>query len=203
MTYLAIASVIRSLIGTNVEYSIESDVKTGSIATILTKPVSYPLYRSFKGFGVAIAGILMGCIPILALSFIFLNISLPVNLPMFIVSLALGFLVNYMMVLLIGMWSFWSGGSVWGIKSSKEIVSDIMSGAIIPISMFPASIANIANFLPFQTVFSVPISIYLGKITGINILYSLVQQSVWIVVLGLVCYLVWKRAESKVVVHGG
>jgi len=203
LTYLAVASMIRPLIGSIMDFSIEEDVRSGRISTILTKPVSYPLYKIFMGFSTFILSLFVNTLPIFLISFFILRISLPVDLLSFSVSVVLGFFVSYLMIFLTGMWAFWSEGNIWGIKLSKDTISDIMSGSIVPLYLFPDWIANIAKMLPFQTIFNIPISIYLGKITGIEIFYSFLQQIFWIAALGSVCYVVWKQAEKKVIAHGG
>jgi ABC-2 type transport system permease protein len=203
MTYLVVSTMIRPLLGSTMDSSIEDDVKSGRIGTVLIKPVSYPLYKMFMGLSSPIVSLGLNMVPIFAISIFFLGIALPVDAISFSVSVALGFLVSYLITFLVGMWSFWSEGSIWGIRLSKDIISDIMSGSIIPLSLFPASIVNIAQLLPFQTIFNIPISIYLGRISGIGIIYSFMQQAAWIVILSMISYLVWKRAEKKIVDHGG
>ena len=203
MTYLVVSSCLRSLTYSGLEYDFEWDVRTGGISTILTKPVSYPLFRIFKGFSNTIFTMVTSILPIILISVLLIGISPPINSLAFLISVVLGYFVNYFMIFLTGMWAFYSTGSVWGISLSRRVISDIMSGAVIPFSFFPVWFVSIANLLPFQTMFNLPLSIYLGKIVGIDILYSFVQQIVWLVILGALCYLVWKRVERKVVVHGG
>jgi ABC-2 type transport system permease protein len=203
MTYLVISSVIKAFLGTNMDSAMEEDVKSGRISTILIKPVSYPLFRVSKGLSSPIVSLAFNSVPIFFVSVFFLGISITSSVIPFLLSFFLGFTVNYLITFLIGLWSFWSEGSIWGIRLSKEIISEILSGSIIPLSMFPSSIVGIANLLPFQTIFNLPISIYLGRIAGIDILYSILQQLFWIGLLSIVCYLIWKRAEKKIVIHGG
>lgn len=203
ITYLVVSSCLKPLNYSNIEYDFEWDVKTGRISTILTKPVSYPLFRIFKEFSVTIFTTITNLLPVFLISTLLIGISPPVNPLAFLISVILGYFVNFLIAFLAGMWAFYSTGSVWGIKISRQVISDIMSGAVIPLSFFPTWFVGIANLLPFQTVFNLPLSIYLGKIVGVDIFYSFVQQIVWLVILGVLCYLVWKRVEKKVVVHGG
>jgi len=203
ITYLVVSSCIGPLINSGFEYEIEWDVRTGRLSTILTKPVSYPIFRIFKGFSNTIFTLITNVLPIFLISILLINISLPVNFLAFLISVVLGYFVNYFMVFLTGMWAFWSTGSVWGLSLSRRMISDVMSGALIPLYFFPTWFADIARLLPFQTVFHIPLSIYLGKIVGIDIFYLFVQQVIWLVILGFLSYFVWKIAERKVIVHGG
>ena len=203
ITYLVISSCLRPLTYSDIEYEMEEDVRSGAISTILTKPVSYPLFRISKGFSNTIFHLITNVLPIFMVSILLIKISMPVDVLFFLISVFLGYIVNYLLAFLTGMWAFWSIGSIWGIKLSKQMISDVMSGAIIPIYLFPVWFQGIAQLLPFQAVFNIPISIYIGKITGIGIFYSLIQQFAWIFILAFLSYLAWKFAERRVVVHGG
>jgi len=203
ITYLVVSSCLRPLTYSGMEYKVEWDVRIGRISTLLTKPVSYPIFRIFEGFSSTVFNLIINVLPIFLISVLLITISPPVNILAFLIAVTLGYFVNYLMIFLTGMWAFWSTGSVWGLKLSREVITDIMSGAIIPLYFFPDWFANIAKLLPFQTVFHIPLSIYLGKIAGIDIFYSLIQQLVWLAILGFLSYFVWKIAERKVIVHGG
>jgi ABC-2 type transport system permease protein len=203
MTYVVISASLKPLTYPGIEHRIEWDVRDGRISTLLTKPMSYPLFRIFKGFSHAIFVSITNVLPIVFISILLIGISAPVNVLAFLISVILGYFVNYMLAFLTGMWAFWSEGSVWGLKLSREVIMDIMSGALIPLYFFPTWFFNIAVLLPFQTIFHIPLSIYLGKITGINIFYSISQQIIWLMILGSLTYFIWKKAEKKVIVHGG
>jgi ABC-2 type transport system permease protein len=78
-----------------------------------------------------------------------------------------------------------------------------MAGAMIPIYLFPEWLKKIAYFLPFQAIFNVPLSIYVGKITGYEILVGVGMQLFWLSVLAILSFGAWKIAEKKIIVHGG
>ncbi|MFH1473323.1 MAG: hypothetical protein ABIE55_00355 [Candidatus Aenigmatarchaeota archaeon] len=203
LTYLVISSCLRPLTFSDIEYIFQDDVISGAICTDMTKPISYPIFRSLKGFSNVLMNALTNSMPIFLVSILILNISLPVNPLAFALSVVLGFFVDYLLAFLTGMWVFWSSGRVWGLRLSRQIIAEILSGALIPLYFFPQWLSNITSFLPFQTLFHIPISIYLGKIADFDILYSIGVQLFWIALLGSICYLVWKKAERKVIVHGG
>lgn len=203
ITYIAVSAMIKPMMGSRMDFAIEEDVRTGRICNIITKPVSYPIFRLFRGLSTPFVSIFMNVMPISLVCFLLLGVSFPQNPLAFLVSVALGFVVSYLMVFMTGLFSFWTAGSIWGIRLSKEMVSDVMSGSIIPIYFFPDWLAAIAGFLPFQAVYNVPLSIYIGKIAGDAMLFSIGVQVFWILALGAVCFLFWKMAEKKVIVHGG
>jgi ABC-2 type transport system permease protein len=57
--------------------------------------------------------------------------------------------------------------------------------------------------LPFQTQAHVPLSIYVGRMSGDEALQGLVLQALWAVALYGLTVVVWRSAMNKVVVQGG
>lgn len=202
ITYASISTAISFIISSYTEYAIEEDVKTGRISNTLTKPVNYIVFYIFNEYGEVFFKILTMGLPLILISFLFLNISLPSS-SIFFISVIFGFFINFFLVLLTGMWAFWTAGSIWGIRLTRYVVSQIMSGAIIPIYLFPEWLKTIAYILPFQAIFNIPLSIYIGKIVGYEILSAIGIQLLWFFGLALMCVAVWKQAEKKIMVHGG
>lgn len=202
ITYVTISSILSIYNRSMTEFSIEENVKTGFISVILTKPFSYPLYHLSREIGTTLFSFLTKGLPIFLISLIFLNIALPSS-PIFFVSLILGFFINFFLILLTGLWSFWSSGNIWGIRFARNVISETMSGALIPIYLFPLWLKNITYVLPFQAIYSVPLLIYIGSTTGSEIFNALLIQVFWVAFLGGLSYLVWKLAEKKTISYGG
>jgi ABC-2 type transport system permease protein len=202
LTYVSIAAILTFYNRSMIEYLIEEDVKTGFISVILTKPVSYPIFYLFREIGRISFLFLTRGLPIILFAFLFFNISAPSS-PLFFLSMALGFFINYFLIFLTGIWSFWNSGSIWGIRYSRIVISEALSGLIIPIYLFPSWLSNIAYVLPFQAIYSTPLLIYVGKLSGIETFNSILIQLFWIVCLGALTAFAWKRAEKKTVVQGG
>lgn len=202
ITYISISVILLFYNKSMIEYLIEEDVKTGFISLILTKPISYPLYYLSREIGRIAFFFLTRGLPIILFSIFFLNISGPAS-PMFFLSVVLGFFINFFIVFLTGIWSFWTSGSIWGIRFTRIVVSEMLSGSIIPIYMFPLWLSNIANILPFQAIYSTPLLIYIGKLSSSEIFNSLFIQLFWIAFLGALTVFAWRRAEKKTTVQGG
>ena len=202
ITYSSISAILVLYSRSFIEFSIEENVKTGFISVILTKPVNYPLYHLFRELGATLFKFLTRGIPIFLTAFFILNIFLPSS-PIFFVSVFLGFFINFFIALITGFWSFWTSGSIWGIRFARQVIADILSGAIIPIFLFPAWLSNIAYALPFQATQSIPLLIYIGKINGLEIFNALLVQVFWIILLGGLSLVMWKSAEKKTLSYGG
>ena len=202
ITYVSISSILNIFSRSETEFSIEENVKTGFISVILTKPFSYPIFHLFREIGKTLFNLLARGLPIFLFSLIFLNISLP-STPVFFISLALGFFVNFFLILLTGLWSFWSSGNIWGIRFARNVISEILSGALIPLYLFPLWLRDIAGALPFQAIYSTPLLIYIGQLNGFELFASLAVQIFWVALLGGLSFIVWRLAEKKTLSYGG
>jgi ABC-2 type transport system permease protein len=202
LTYVSVNAALRFFNRSAVEYWLEDDVRTGFVSILMTKPVSYPIYYLFRDIGRLFFSIITRSIPILIIASVFIGISLPAS-PVFFVSVVLSFFINFLLLFLTGLSSFWSAGSIWGIRYSRIIISDLMSGSMIPIILFPDWLRQIAYLLPFQSIYSTPLLIYIGQTSGYGIITSMLSQVAWIAILSAVVFVVWKSAEKKTVSQGG
>lgn len=201
ITYTSIAIVMRSYTYPGTEYRVEEEVKSGSVGAILIKPLSYPFYHFSTDAG-SLSFWLITKAPIVLFAFIFLGITGPASL-LFFVSAFLGYVVNYLMVFMTAMWAFWTTGNVWGLRLSRIIVSEVASGALVPLSLFPLWMQNILNLLPFQAVFYMPLTIYMGMVSGYAALATILIQLAWIGILFSLVYFGWRMSIKKVIIQGG
>jgi ABC-2 type transport system permease protein len=203
VTYLILSTCMRTYQTSYMEYQVQGDVRTGYIAIELTRPYKYPLLRLFHMIGETIYNIITRVLPILLIGFVFFNLNMPVNTFAFFISAILAFIINFSLVFMTGMWSFWTIGNIWGLKHSREALTLVFSGSIIPLSFFPGWLVNVANLLPFKAMYGTPLSIYIGNIIGIELYYAILHQVIWAAVLVTLTYFIWGRAEKKTVVQGG
>jgi ABC-2 type transport system permease protein len=78
-----------------------------------------------------------------------------------------------------------------------------MSGALVPIVLFPVWLQGVANVLPFQAIVWTPARIYLGTIHGTEAVMWLAIEAAWGVGLWILARLMWKVAVRKLVIQGG
>jgi ABC-2 type transport system permease protein len=144
-------------------------------------------------------------LPALIVSYFFLDVSLPTDIGTavaFLVSLALGFLVIFHLNFMLGSLAVLTldiRHISWAYTSTVRF----FGGQMVPLWLFPPALAAIANVLPFQSTFSIPMSIYIGKITGADVFRALGFQLSWMVALVLFSRLLWTWAHRRLVVQGG
>ena len=90
-----------------------------------------------------------------------------------------------------------------GIVNIFMVVTDILSGLVIPIPFFPEFLQNISNILPFRYISDFPFRLYVGNISIQEGLIGIIVQIIWIVIILLLGRLLMKIALKKTVVQGG
>ncbi len=203
-TYIVLSFLMQSVYMMD-EYFIESKVRSGLISSDLLKPINFRLYVFSYNIGTLVFRLIMQLAPALILSIFLFKLLAPFSLTMalyFILSAALGYLVLYNLNFLVWTSSFWFYWT-FSLVTIKDAAVMIFSGALIPIWFMPQGLADFIELTPFESIFYIPIRIYLGMIPEEEIITSLLVQVVWVVVLFGIGQLLWRAAAKKLVVQGG
>ena len=120
----------------------------------------------------------------------------------FALSMLLGQLVLFYVMLLIDQLCFWTlrNGAAMLILIFAQ---NLLSGVYAPLWFFPDWFITMSRFLPFQATLSVPLSIYVGRIPLSDTGAQLALQGAWVVALSLFTRFLWRRAARRVVAQGG
>jgi ABC-2 type transport system permease protein len=132
-----------------------------------------------------------------------------VNLPpnvwtsvLFAISLGLGYLVLFHLNFLLGSLAIVTL-DIRHISWAYYSVVRFFGGQMIPLWLFPPFLAWLAGVLPFQSTYFIPMSIYIGNLSGTEAIQAIGFQLVWLVVLVLISRLLWSWAHRRLVVQGG
>jgi ABC-2 type transport system permease protein len=86
-----------------------------------------------------------------------------------IASIALGFLMMFLINYSAGILAFWLTRTD-GIRSLLRFIRDILAGVFVPLSFFPIAVQKALFFLPFQFTAYVPVRVFIGsyELAGIS-----------------------------------
>lgn len=120
----------------------------------------------------------------------------------FLLSLLLGQLVLYHVMLLLDQMCFWT------VRNSAAMLilifaQNLMSGVYAPLWFFPGWFRTLSTFLPFQATLNVPLSLYVGRIHLSDAGPQLAIQAGWVLLLHLFTRFLWRRAARRVISQGG
>lgn len=183
-------------------------ITSGGIAYELARPMNLYGIWFFKNCGTRLSRTLLRCVPVLAVAFLLpqpWGLSLPpdaVTLVCFIVSMALSFFVVVALVMLVYIITLHSISPL-GPRYFLGAISELLSGAVIPLPFFPDRVRAVVELLPFASGQNVPLRIYSGNIAGAEMEKAMLLQLFWAVTL-IAGGMVWMRlSEKKIVVQGG
>lgn len=188
-----------------VAYEEWASIQIGDMNLFMTRPISYPLYAYAKNgriFLQLITGLFFICFTkIFMVSLFGIELHM-VNLVWFVLALILGFTIMVSLFQIIGHITFWVE-NILSLRDNLWNIIKIFSGEIFPIAMYPLFLQNICKYLPFQYIYFLPISILQGRVEGREMMWSLLLQTGWVIILVLVNALIWKRGNAKYVSQGG
>jgi len=205
VTWVAVGWCARSVYFNNVDRELGEQVQSGQIALALSRPVSFQGTVVAGALGEAVFRLLFFNVPISAVIFLLFPVSGPasaLHAAAFALSLLLALLVLTHVNFLIGLCAF-ALKNVDGVMRAKHYLLELLSGLLIPVSMFPAPLKAVSDCLPFAAISQVPTSIWLGRLEGAALRDGLALQTAWAIGLGAASALLWRRAARRLTVQGG
>jgi ABC-2 type transport system permease protein len=205
VTYGVLGVLMRTLLDIGPEWYLAEQVRTGKIDTDLMKPVDFHAYLMAMASGELLFNLGVLVIPGLLLAYFLLGVQFPPNpatAAMFIVSTALGFLVMFHIAFLLGSLSVVTldiRSFAWAYYSLVEF----FAGSMLPLWLFPQLLQRLASLMPFQGIYYIPMSIYVGTLEGSGALRAIGLQALWVVVLIVFARWAWVRVHRRLVVQGG
>ena len=205
--YYMMVAVVDVLTAVNEDdWQIATDIREGNISQFLLKPIDYLWYLLCLFFSGRIAFMSMACVPLAVFIFCFRKyFLLPPDAGVFVLFLVsivltafLQFFISYTMAML----------AFWFLEISTLIfilfaIEYLASGHLFPLDLLPPVINHLLFFTPFPSMLYVPISIYMGRITGGQIWLGLLVQLLWLVLSYGLARFAWRRGIRKYAAFGG
>ena len=176
-------------------------VRSGDIAVDLARPVDLQLSWLFADLGRAAYSLLPRGIPPLLVGALTFGLAVPGGPGPWLlglVSLTLGVAVSFCCRFALNLSAFWLL-DVRGPLTLYVVLSNVLSGLIVPVAWFPGWLGVVADCTPFPSMLMAPVDVVMGR-SGIG---TVGVQALWLVgTLGL-GRVVLARATRKLVVQGG
>jgi ABC-2 type transport system permease protein len=206
VTYLLGAGLINSFILTTADNPEASQtIREGDLSGLLIRPMSPHLFWLARDVGNKGFFLLLGLAGYTAVLVFFRDFLLlppgPGHLLLFLVSVGLAAVVQFLVFQVLGLLAFWMENT-YGILFAARVVMEVVAGAIIPLSFFPTIFQKLFLLLPFPLMIYLPMRIYLGKIPLDQVPPELGKGIIWIAGLVLLYRLIWSRGIRQYVSMG-
>lgn len=191
-------------------YEIWTDIKEGTIANTLTKPISYRLRHLFTYLGVLVLDYVVIIIPFFTIVYSifigcgFLKITIAqflLNVLFFIIFSILAGFINNAVSYFVGMLVFYTD-HLFGLNMARNALQGFLGGQMVPLA-YMGTLGVVFSFTPFAFMNSVPVLTIMGKLDISSILLYILIAIVWICVIEFINHSIFRRAIKKITVQGG
>ena len=196
--YYIVWTLVRNMNIVFTPYGWEGRIQRGRLSGELLRPI-HPIHNDIAYFaGWKFVVIIMW----LPLAFILTLIFHPVvditvtEIIVFFFAIWGAYLIRTMMLSLLGMITFWTT-RVSAIYEFFFAIELLFSGRLVPMSLLPDWLQNIALFMPFQYTFFYPINVLVGNASTEELLLGLLIQVFWILIGAFFVYIVFKKGIKK------
>lgn len=190
--YYIVWTLVRQMNLILTPYDWESRIQEGQLASELLRPM-HPVHNDVAYFaGWKFVQILLW-LPLGAiLAFIFKPVLHPtlLQVAVFFVAIWGAYLVRTVIYTSLGMITFWTTrvSAIFELTFAFEL---ILGGRLVPMTLMPVWIQQIAFYFPFQWTFFYPINALVGAATPVDLFTGLGMQLIWILIGLLILRIVW------------
>jgi ABC-2 type transport system permease protein len=205
VTYISVGWIARSLYFSDIDEEIAELVRTGQVSIYLLRPVQFHFIMLSEAFGGLLFRLTLFTLPISAVLVQVYPVALPASLMhgvFFLIATAISFFVFAEINFLLGLVCF-ASKSIEGIMRAKYFFIQLFSGLLLPIAFFPEWIRVYIEFLPFKLIAATPLEIYLGKRSGYELYWTLLEMLSWGLALFVLSETLWKYAFKRLSIQGG
>jgi ABC-2 type transport system permease protein len=202
VSYTVVAMVIRISFSMD-DSVIPTKVRDGSVAVDLIRPVSFQMMNLAQSIGYSAFHITARGFPILLVSALMFGLQIPAKgVPLALVSLALSYVILFMINFTTSLLAFWFI-DIFPFILLKYGLINLLSGGLLPMDFFPNSVRAVMDYLPFQHIFYSPAVIITGRVLPEHAWGILAAQAGWVFALSIFSVLMWRASSNRLVIQGG
>ena len=170
-------------------------IRNGDLSNFLIRPLPTISFLFSSFFGENLMNIVYAFITT-AISIVLVPPHGILNLALFVVFIVFALFTSISINILIASLSFYFV-EVNGIKNSFDHIRTILSGSIIPLTMFPPAISKIVMYTPFPLLAFTPTYVLQNSLPIYEILQMLLVAVVWSSGLFALMLLAWNKSIKR------
>ncbi|HEY4229501.1 MAG TPA: ABC-2 family transporter protein [Thermoanaerobaculia bacterium] len=205
VTYVAVGWAIRSFYFNEIDREMGTQVQEGKLAMNLIRPVDFQTVMIADAAGQSAFRAVLFTVPIAVVLALIFPVQPPASFVaglLFVWSAVVAFFLVAAINFLVGLIAIRSK-SILGILRAKYLLLELVSGLLIPTTLFPEPLRTLLLASPFPHINFTPAALYLGKVTGLEAARLLGLQAGWTVLLLWLGHLAWKRSQTRITIQGG
>ncbi len=204
-TYVCLAWIGKSFYFNYLDYNISERVRSGVLAMDLIKPLDFQTMMLTSTLGESVFRFVLFTLPIGLVVYLVFGIIPPASLEagmLFLCSTVFSFLVYSGINFLLGLLALYLENLEATLFAKNQLI-ELLSGVLIPLSFFPSWISGFLQLLPFSAIAYIPLTLYLGKVTGAAAYGHLLFQGFWAVTIIFAGRILWWISARRLMIQGG
>lgn len=205
ITYTALTQAVIAYLSLFGWFDLMQSVYTGEIAADLLKPMRLFTFWLAQDTGRAAVNILLRGVTIMIIYGLLFDLTYPqtaVQTLAVILTIILSWLLSFTWRFLINLPAFWTPNAR-GIVRLGYVLAWFFSGFLMPLRFLPDWVQRVAYLTPFPHMLNSVVDVYVGVLSGTELLRVLLIQAAWVLALALMGQLVLKTAVRRLVILGG
>jgi len=201
--FLAGGQILYFSVQTEAQLDIQNDVLSGNIVVAMARPYDYLLYR----FSSVMAHTILSFIVAFPAAFCVAWIAsgtieaTPLGVLAFVVAFMMRSILFFALQAIAGLASFWiekSTAFVWVIG----LLILTFGGGVVPIGLWPSWARDAAELTPFPVMMYYPARLFVDPEPSV-IIDTMIRGGIWLVILGGIVGLIYRRALRRLDLNGG
>jgi ABC-2 type transport system permease protein len=202
--YYLCALLVRLMTGAWIVWEMTMEIRAGTFAMRLLRPV-HPLVQASANNIAAIPMRGIVALPVVAILLWFARGELshdPLHWLLVVPALLGGWLLYFLVQAIIGTLALrWESAA--SLFEAWLGISNVLSGYLIPLDLFPRAVREVALALPFRFQLSYPIELMLGRCSRGEALELLAAQWAWVLIFFVGTRIAWRSGLRHYAAYGG
>jgi ABC-2 type transport system permease protein len=203
--YFLVTFVVRQLVGSWAAWQLNWEIRQGTLALRLLRPVHPLLALAAENLG-ALPLRFAICVPVAAIALAVVGSGPlprdPALWALVVVALAGGWLITFFAGFAIGSLAFYFESSL-KIMDVWLTLFFVFSGYIAPVELFPPPMRLAADWMPFRYQIGLPVELLTSTHAPAAALGLVARQWLWVVALGLGTLALWRGGLRRFAAYGG
>lgn len=200
VTYVVGVTLLYPLMFSQQTRQIAMEINSGTFSQLVIKPLNYFWYNFARECADRILSFFFSLFLLFTLfGLLHYNVLLQGNigtLALFILATALAAFLSSLISFAVNLVAFWSREAS-GPRFVLEWITYFTSGQFFPLNILSPVLYGIIIVLPFAYILFVPIQIYLGRLTTLQMWGAIVIQIIWIGIISFLARYIWKKGVAR------
>ncbi len=203
LQYVILSILIANVVKVDsVERQISTAIKDGTLNKFLAQPIDFVLYNLMTFFADSTPVLLGGLVVYGAMLCMGFVSATAVQIISGALVILFGLFISYLLAFMIAALAFYMD-EVWTLFVMKNLSMWFLTGQVVPLDLFPESVAHVLKFLPFGYLAFVPTKILTGAFSAEAILFALLVVFCWTLGLYFLSKFFWTFSLRRYSAFGG